>query len=62
MTKVFKIKGFLADPNGFWNKEELIEKLESISDLFSLGIEIEEKEMPNWEEASEEEIKKLFNN
>jgi len=52
MAKIFKVSGYFVDTNDVVDKEKFEGKLESLEDLFSQHLHIEEFDIGEWDEES----------
>ena len=52
MAKIFKVSGYFVDANGVVDKEKFEGKLESLEDLFSHHLHVEEADIGKWNDES----------
>lgn len=52
MAKIFKVSGYFVDANGVVDKEKFEGRLESLEDLFSQHLHIEEFDIGKWNDES----------
>ena len=50
MAKIFKISGYMVDPNGDLEAEDLRVSLEEDYDAIAHHIQIEEVDLPEWDD------------
>lgn len=50
MAKIFKIEGYLIDPNGDYNKEDIEVDLDQNFDAIAHHIKVQERDIGEWED------------
>ena len=50
MAKIFKIEGYLIDPNGDYDREDIEVDLEQNFDVIAHHIKVQERDIGEWED------------